>query len=159
MTRKIQVTEGAGVTRVDASGAQPSAAPVAETPRQISPRLQSARQAKDGRGRIFFLQKLKPSDKFDIAVRLGELADNNSISTLAYLATSAMAIFDPAREDNSEDMMTGQVYWNTPVQLRALLDRIDDDGMSAIQQGWREAGWLGSAKDAETAQRDAVKNG
>ena len=66
------------------------------------------------------------------------------------------AIYDPAQEDNSVEMMTGRAQWTGIRSLQMTLDRIDDDGMAAVMIGMAEAGWLGD-DDGAPSPEDRAK--
>ncbi len=127
---------GAPVDQDDKAGA---AAPAALDPKRHT--------ATDDRGRKIEIMKMGPLHRLDMARVLGNDIMNPVIASMAGPAFSVISI-------DGEQVMRPKNYG----ELRALIDRLDEEGLDAVQQAYLDRGWI-EVEDLNTPEAKAdVKN-
>jgi hypothetical protein len=98
----------------------------------------------DKRGRTITLRKLGPVQRTRLLKVIGPDSSRN-LPLVGYytMAVSVFAI-------NGEE----EAFPTKEMQLEGMLERLGDDGLEAVAEGWKKAGW--SSEDE--GKPDAIKN-
>jgi hypothetical protein len=127
-------------------------------PAKLPAYLQSCHRVADARGRIFYLKKLRPSDRLQVALTLGENSENSAVLTQATLLQSIKGVYDRTEIAEGSDGFSHSFLFSSVTELMTAADYVDEDGMAAVLKGWREAGWLAGGDEAPKQAADAAKN-
>lgn len=121
--------------------------PFPETPTQVAVNAGSKTMTvQDSLGRIIKVKKIGAGDRMRLMRHLGgELADNGPYLGHCMLAAGV-------REIDGEPIP----FTTNPRHLEDLVDRLEDDGLGAIADGMKEAGWIKVQSDKELL--DEAKN-
>lgn len=133
-----KVTIGKGLPSAENEEKAGAAAPAVDPKRHT---------ATDARGRRIEVVKMGPLHRLDMARVLGNDVMNPVIQSMAGPAFSVVSI-------DGEQVMRPKSYG----ELRALIDRLDEDGLEAVQNAYIDRGWI-EVEDLNTpAAQAAVKN-